>query len=136
MRIAEACELSHTPKSQNEEAFATIIVDGHRETWAVKSRGFRSWLEAKFYRESGKAPSSNAVNDALSVIEGQARFEGEEHEVAIRLAEHDGTIYLDLCDEEWRAVEVTRDGWWTVPSEEVPVRFIRRARSPTCWKGQ
>jgi hypothetical protein len=28
----------------------------------------------------------------------------------LRVAEHDGRIYLDLADERWRAVEIGPDG--------------------------
>jgi len=126
VRIAEACELFHTPKSQNQEAFATITVDEHDEHWPVRSRGFRCWLQAKYYETRRTAASSKAVQDALNVIEARARVEGAEHEVELRLAKYGSSIWLDLCDEEWRAVEVTPDGWRIVPSEEVPVRFTRR----------
>jgi PAS domain S-box-containing protein len=41
-------------------------------------------------------------------------------------AEHNGAIYLDLCNEQWQAVKVTPEGWSIVESHELPVRFIRR----------
>jgi hypothetical protein len=37
----------------------------------------------------------------------------------------DGKIYLDLCDETWRAVEIDADGWRVIDSP--PVRFRRAA---------
>ena len=40
------------------------------------------------------------------------------------MAEHDGAVWLDLCDDHWRAVRVTRAGW-TVVSNKLPVRFVR-----------
>jgi hypothetical protein len=42
-----------------------------------------------------------------------------------RVAEHDGRIYLDLADKEWRAVQIGPDGWQVVTSP--PVRFRRAA---------
>jgi hypothetical protein len=43
----------------------------------------------------------------------------------VRVAEHEGAIYLDLADELWRSVEVTRAGWRVI--DDPPVRF-RRSR--------
>ena len=40
-----------------------------------------------------------------------------------RLAKHEGAIYLDLCDEEWRAVKVTAEKWEIITNP--PVKFIR-----------
>ncbi len=54
-----------------------------------------------------------------------AQFEGPERAVHVRLAEHDGHIYLDLADACWRAVEIGPDGWRVIGSP--PVRFRRAA---------
>jgi hypothetical protein len=45
--------------------------------------------------------------------------------VSVRLAEHDGLIYLDLADEFWRCVEIGANGWRI--AENPPVRFRRGA---------
>ena len=41
----------------------------------------------------------------------------------LRVAPHDGNILIDLCDEQWRVVEVTPEGWRIL--ERSPVAFIR-----------
>ena len=41
----------------------------------------------------------------------------------IRVGELDGRLYLDLCDERWRAVEVGATGWRVI--DHPPVRFRR-----------
>src|ERR1700730_19316291 len=40
-----------------------------------------------------------------------------------RFAEHAERLYLDLADEDWRVVEIGRDGWRVITSP--PVRFRR-----------
>src|SRR5205814_1693996 len=45
--------------------------------------------------------------------------------VGVRVAEHGDRIYIDLCNEDWEVVEISREGWRVVA--EAPVRF-RRAR--------
>jgi hypothetical protein len=87
---------------------------------------FRRYLTRLFFEQMEKPPGSQAVQDALHLLEAKAQFDGERHHVYLRLGEHDGKIYLDLGDESWRAVEITADGWKIV--ENPPVRF-RRSRA-------
>jgi hypothetical protein len=63
--LAEAADLFHTP---DEIGFADLEVDGHRETWPIRSRGFRRWLARRYFEEIGGAPNAEAVN----VIEAKA----------------------------------------------------------------
>jgi hypothetical protein len=59
------------------------------------------------------------------VLEAQAQFDGPQRNVSVRLAEHDGRIYVDLADEFWRCIEISAIGWWI--AEDPPVRFRRSA---------
>jgi len=96
--------------------------------WPVRSKAFRRWLARKFFLKHGKAPGSQALQDALNVVEGQAAFAGQERPVFVRVAGHDGRLYLDLANPAWQAVEIDADGWRVVESEACPVRF-RRAKA-------
>lgn len=121
--LAEGSELFHTPDGN---AYASVFVQEHVETWAIKSRGFKQWLSRYFYKTEGKVPSLRKMDEALRTLEGMAKFDGETLKVHLRLAEHEGNIYLDLADEQWRVVRVTRDGWTVMPGGDAPVRFQRR----------
>jgi hypothetical protein len=112
--------LFHAP---DQVAYIDLQRGRHRETWPLKSTGFRRWLAHLFYETEGKSAGSQAVADALGVLEGKALFCGEEHPVFVRLAEHGGRTYLDLADPEWRVVEVDQQGWKVTAS--APVRFRR-----------
>lgn len=59
------------------------------------------------------------------MLEAIARFDGPEIPVYTHLAELNGSIYLDLANDLWQAVEITAHGWDVV--DDPPVRF-RRAR--------
>jgi hypothetical protein len=122
--LQSGAELFHTPGGHDSEAYASVTLQGHRETWPVKSTAFGRYLSFLYYEKFDKVPGSQAVQDAKNLLAGQAAFNGAEYPVAVRLAEHQGAIYLDLADRDWRAVRVTRDGWEVVT--EVPVRFVRR----------
>lgn len=124
VRLVEEAEveLFHDP---NEDAYATVEVAGHRETWPVRAKGFRHWLGKQFFDATGGAAGGQAVTDALNVLGGKALYEGTCRPVSVRIAPHEGRLYLDLGDSRWRAVEITPSGWRVVESGEVPVRFRR-----------
>ena len=115
-------ELFHTP---SKEPYATIDVNGHRETWPLRSKEFRSLLERELYRANGKMPSDKKVRDTLRTMEGQALFDGPELPVHFRVAEHDEAIYIDLGNDQWQSVRVTPEGWEVASSS--PVKFRRTA---------
>ncbi len=118
--LAKKAELFHNPES---DAFATISTNGHRETWRLKSQGFRRWLTGQFWKAHQKAPGSQATQDALRVLVSKAIYDGPEKLVSVRLAEHDGAIWLDLANSDWQAVKITQEHWELVP--EPPVKFLR-----------
>jgi hypothetical protein len=115
-----ACELWHTA---NGTAFATVRRDGHQEHYKVRSSDCRQWLTREFYESEQVAIGDQTLQNVLNTLEAQAKFKGEEHPVFLRVAEHEGRIYLDLCDDSWGAVEVDEDGWRIV--DKPPVRFRR-----------
>src|SRR5947207_1201702 len=81
-----------------EAAYATITVDDHRETWAVRSSRFKRWLARKFFAIEHKPPSSQALADALLLIEARAQFGSMSHPLCLRVGQLGDTIYLDLCN--------------------------------------
>ncbi len=121
VKLADQATLFHTP--DGETGYAICEVDGHAETWPLRSKGFKRWLLQQFYKKEGKPPGAQAVADALGTLEARAHYDGSEYPVYVRLAEHRGNIYVDLADENWRVVEVTPDGWRVL--ENAPVRFRR-----------
>lgn len=118
--LAEGAELFHTSEG---DTYTTIPINNHHETWALRSRGFKDWLSKHYYEAEGSIPNSQAIQDALNTLQGIARHNGPEHEIHIRLASVGDCIWLDLCDEEWRVVKISAEGWEVV--RESPVKFRR-----------
>jgi hypothetical protein len=110
---------------QQQAPYADVVQDGCRHTWPMRSGAMRDWLARLAHRCEGRVPGSQAIADALNVLCGQAVYDGPERFVAVRVAEHQGRLYLDLADPGWRAVEIRPDGWNVVQAP--PVRF-RRSR--------
>ena len=122
LTIASSARLFH---ATDGTAFADLVIDGHRETWPLRSKRFRAWLRQQYYERTWDAPAPAALNAALNVLEAQAQFDGPQRKVSVRVAEHDGLLYLDLADEFWRTIEISARGWRI--ADDVPVRFRRPA---------
>src|SRR5947208_398581 len=118
--LAQSAELFHAPDGTG---FADLTLNGHRETWPIRAKGFRRWLARRFFEETGGAPSSEALQSVLNVIEAKAHFDAPERVVHIRVGGLEGRLYLDLGDERWRAVEIEASGWRVI--DNPPVRFRR-----------
>ncbi|NOX40148.1 MAG: hypothetical protein GXP05_06445, partial [Alphaproteobacteria bacterium] len=113
-------ELWHAP---NDEAFATFAVNGHLENHPIASKAFKKLVSYKHYRDENKVLAQTALDDRLRSIEGEALYEGEEYKTFTRLGEHAGSIYLDLGDKSWKAVEINAAGWQII--DRPPIRFQR-----------
>jgi hypothetical protein len=122
LNLAQSAELFHAPDGTG---FADLDINGHRETWPIRAKGFRRWLARCFFETTGGAPSSKALQSALNVIEAKAHFDAPERTVHVRVGGLDERLYLDLGDETWRAVEIDAAGWRVI--DNPPVRFRRAA---------
>ena len=117
LRLAQGVELFH---AADMTAYADLDINGHRECWPIKSKGFQRWLARAFYQETHSAAGSEALQAALNVIEAKAHHDAIDAR-HVRIARLDGKLYVDLCDKMWRAIEIDVDGWRVV--EAPPVRF-------------
>jgi hypothetical protein len=107
------------------DAYAVTMDKDVRRTLRLRGRDFRRWLCGCYYAETGRAANGEAIAAALGVLEAKATFSGARIALSNRLAEQDGAVYIDLCDERWRAVRVTADGWTVL--DKPPVMFRRYA---------
>ena len=78
-------------------AYADIEVFGRRETWPVRSKGFRRWLVRIYYELTDSAPNSEALQTALALAEARAVIDGPEREVFVRVGGANEKIYVDLA---------------------------------------
>ena len=114
------CEFWHT---LDKEPYISFSVDGHRENYQLKSKAVKRWLSKQLYDAEGSAAGAQALQDAINNLEAIAAFDGPEYSIFVRVGEYNGSIYVDLCDDQWRAVEINPSGWKIV--ECPPIRFKR-----------
>jgi hypothetical protein len=118
---------------ENREAYAIMHAphDGgvHREVHRLKTKGFREWLLLVYFDSRNDVPNDNSIRSAIALLGAIARYRGERREAFVRRAFYEGKLYIDLCDDRWRAIEVLpstdgkEDNWSIV--DEPPVLFLR-----------
>lgn len=91
----------------------------------IRSREFKVWLSKILWENASKAPTSEALNSTINVLESKALFEGKEHRLYNRVApDPDGNgIWIDMCNDKWQAIHVTAEGWQIV--DKPPILFRR-----------
>lgn len=137
-----------TQKDAEKPSAATAIVEiAHRlynfglsidgDTFAVPKRGpkvvstlrggkhsLRATLAREYYRLHKRAAPQQALADALLVLDGDAQQTAPVN-LHLRVAQHDGAVWLDLGCSEGKAVRIDGHGWQVV--ERAPVLFRRTA---------
>ncbi len=124
LALEDGIEFFHDP---DQHGWASIRIDGHWENYPIRSRSFQLFLLRNYYRNTGNSPGAQAIRTAQELFEAKALFDGEESIINLRVADHRGKLYLDLCDRAWRAVEVDAEGWRIV--NRPPARFHRTRSS-------
>ena len=83
--LPSCAELFHTAAGA---AYADLRIDGHRETWPIRSRRFRAFLRGFYYETTGTAANAITLKIPLDQLEAHAQFDAPEQSVHLRVAEH------------------------------------------------
>jgi len=119
------CGDTHLFHDQYGNGFAVVSSGKHYEVLSLSSKPFSLWLTERYYSRKQQVPRKRNMADAIAALEARARFNAPEQFVDVRLAQHEGKLYLDLGDAEWHTVEIDAKGWRVL--ENSPVRFRRPA---------
>jgi hypothetical protein len=119
--VAMARDQCEFVRDENGEPYALLDSVGARQVLHVEGKAFGEWLSHAYYRMSERAPSETALRTALSALKGAAKFDGEQRDIHVRAAVHDGAYWLDLCDDEWRCVRIDRHGWRVCAAGSAPL---------------
>ena len=126
VEMAERFEYFHDTQ---QRAFVRVPRNEHVEVWPVASKAFRMLLTNEFFQAKRQTVRRDALSEAIAQLEGRALFDAPEAPVFLRVAPSDDSILIDLCDPDWRVVQVTKNGWEVLDSS--PVAFFRtRAMRP------
>ena len=69
--LAQTAELFHAPDGTG---FADIDINGHRETWPIRSKGFRRWLARRFFEATRRRAEFGGVAISAQRDRGEGAF--------------------------------------------------------------
>lgn len=126
LEIASLAELFH---DEQQEPYAIVKLNNCRHVYKVFSENFKNWLNHSYFFLTAEGCSKKTISDALDTISARAICNGKQKAVFNRVAQVDNKIYIDLCDDNWRVVEITKEGYKVL--NESPILFTRgKTQSP------
>lgn len=106
-----------------DTAYATVAIKGQLRHVAVHDRALTEWVQHTLVQKGRSALSEPQMKQVQNTLGGEARYQGPEHAVYLRVAPDDQTFWIDLGTTPDQYVHVTAQGWQLHP--EAPVRFRR-----------
>ncbi|HAT50434.1 MAG: hypothetical protein HQL07_03065 [Nitrospirae bacterium] len=106
-----------------EIGYGEFKIGDHTERFKIRSKSFKYMLTRRHYTKTKKAVSSQALSDAINLLDSKAIFEGEKHDVHIRVAISNEVVFIDLCDSEWQVAMVTSNGVTII--HDSSIKFVR-----------
>jgi hypothetical protein len=110
-------------KDQNGSGHAAVRISDHIEILPVDNSRFKRYLAKLFWDKYQKVVGSEALANAINVLQAKADHEGETYPLNLRVAAYLDSIYYDMTDEEWRSVKVNTRGWDI--ETDTPIIFTR-----------
>jgi len=113
LRLASTLQLFH---DNNKEGFAFF----NCECVSLRSKKIKQWLAKLLYETEGTAPNSDALNQAINVLEAKALFNNPQKTLFNRIAKVEDVFWYDLGN--GKAIKLTGEGWEVT---EAPILFRR-----------
>jgi hypothetical protein len=100
---------------QQKEPFCSV----QNKTYPLKASRVKDILSYEYYKQTGKAPNSDALTQAISTLKGKALFEAPTIKLHNRVAFHEFAIWYDMAD--GTATKIMADHW--EQTEVLPILF-------------
>jgi hypothetical protein len=106
--------------------YARVPVNGHHETLTINevNSGLKRWLTYVFYKETNILPNKDLLSQAINAIVSIANYECSFASIHTRITEHEGCIYIDLANDQWECIKISKNGWDIIKNPPV---FFRRS---------
>lgn len=102
-------------------------VAAHKEHAFVESTRFKMFLRRIYYEGYRGSVRAEAVSQACATLAALAASLAPT-DFFIRVGEHEGSTYIDLCDDNWRAIRIDASGWTIDPQPGARFRRFNGAR--------
>jgi hypothetical protein len=129
-QLIEIAESSTEPFFMDQycAAFARVRVGNHYEIIPIMSSRFSHYITKQYfdYHNGKEIPNQESLNNTIRVLAAKTEFGNQRRTVYLRSAwGRSGEINYDLTDEEWRQIEITKDGWRIIRSNDSETFFTR-----------
>ena len=124
-KLVELC-LSKQPTlflDQTATPYARINENDVNVLLPLRSQHFKAWLANLLWDSKRKVPGTQAVYSALNVLIAIANSSNLKYTLYNRVAPAEDGFWIDLCDDKWCAIKVTKEGWQIVKNP--PILFKR-----------
>lgn len=110
---------------QEGTVFADYMDGRVRKTVPLQSEAFDNVMRRRYAAvTNGGIARADSLRAAREYLVAVAEHEAPRIRSAMRRADKGGKIYIDLCDDLWRVVEIDKDGWRIGAAPE-GIRFKR-----------
>ena len=103
--------------------YVKIPMNGHSELVRTDSKAFKNWLIFLYEAVENAMLPDGDVRTVIASIDSIAYFKGKREDIYLRIAEKDGKIIVDLCNEKRQVLEIDADGFRVL--DDSPVLFRR-----------
>ena len=107
-------------RSLDDKPFFCVTEDGKRQTMTLSNvvKALSRW----HFKQTGQPATARSREEVKNHLDALAEA-GPKRQTWLRVAEHDGALYLDLGDDSWRVVRIASEGWEVI--DRPPVYFVR-----------
>jgi len=117
-------------RSDTNDLYAAIPINGHIEIWPLDGRDFSIWLQGLYYDKMGRPVNGEPLKQTISVLAARAIFDCPKPiALHIRVAGSKDAIWYDLTNSDWQAIKVTAQGWELI--DNTPILFRRYRHQAT-----
>lgn len=94
---------------KRKKAYAQVKTDEGQETMPIHSGSFLTWLYCESWDFFARAVNNETINTVRNQLESEAIYKGPQHELNVRYARQDRSIFIDL---DWyNAIRIDENGW-------------------------
>jgi hypothetical protein len=104
---------------ERDKPYAAIPSEKGRRTVSMDAPEFGDHVSYLAYVTLGKVANSETLGAVRRNLQGIARYEGKQHTLHVRVAWHEGAIWIDK--DGYKAIRVTEEGWGIV--DDPPILF-------------
>ncbi|MCK5509149.1 MAG: toprim domain-containing protein [Desulfobacterales bacterium] len=106
-----------------KNSFMLLNANDHEELYAVGSTVCDRKIQHLVYLERQESMSEQVITTVNASLSCFGLFDGQEEDIYLRAGRNENSYYIDLCDDQWKVVQINHLGWQIL--NRSPVKFRR-----------